>query len=202
MNSNRGHIRLYLAGCLVGLSVAGLFFIAMVWAASDGRPDYQGYDLENQYFDGKPWDWYLDMFNAPSIKPQEEGTFQRFPTESVPRTGVEPEVPNTANDKGLLRDQIPPNPTRPTAASIANGRKMYNIYCTACHGADGMSQTPIVKKGMPAPPIKALVAVFSEAHLYNKIRYGGPLMPTYGFQTMRSERWDMVNYMKSQQFGK
>ncbi len=55
---------------------------------------------------------------------------------------------------------------------------------------------------MPAIPIKPLVVAFTEAHLYNKIRYGGPIMPPYGFQTTRKERWDMVNYMKSQDFGK
>ena len=53
-----------------------------------------------------------------------------------------------------------------------------------------------------AAGIVGLVVAFSEAHLYNKIRYGGPIMPAYGFQTSQTERWNMVNYMKSQEFGK
>jgi len=191
-----------MVGCLAGMSVLGLFLIAVVWAASGTRPDYQGYNLDAPWFDGKQWDWFLDMFNGPGIKPQEVGTFQRFPLDSVPRTGVEPVVPNVTNDQGLLRDQIPLNPTQATAASIASGRKMFNIYCAACHGKDGMSQTPIVSKGMPAPPIVGLIPVFSESHLYNKVRYGGPIMPSYGFQTSQADRWNMVNYMKSQEFGK
>jgi hypothetical protein len=65
-----------------------------------------------------------------------------------------------------------------------------------------MGNTPVVQRGMPAPPIAMLLTVLTEAHLYNKARYGGPLMPAYGFQTTRQERWDLVNYMKSAEFGK
>lgn len=208
MNSKRSITKVYLIGCLTSLLAISLFLIAVVWASSgNDRPDYQGYDLDAPWFDDKKWDWFIDMFNMPSIKPQEEGTFQRFPMDSVPRSGIEPAIPAITNEKGLLRDQIPINPTEPTAASIANGRKMYNIYCAACHGITGMAEAPVAKKGMPAPPIKTMVAIFSEAHLYNKIRYGtvtpGPsVMPAYGFQTSSKERWDIVNYLNSNEFRK
>jgi mono/diheme cytochrome c family protein len=203
VNSKRGPLRLYLVGCLAGLLTLALFVVAVVWAAErERRPDYQGYDLSAPWFDGKPWDWMLDMVNGPGIKPQEVGTFQRFPSDSVPRTGVEPEIPNVSNASGLLRDQVPANPSKATAASIADGRKIYNIYCAACHGQDGKAQTPVAAKGMPAIPIDALRLAFTEAHLYNKIRYGQPIMPSYGFQTTQAERWDIVNYLKSAEFGK
>jgi len=185
------------------MTIALFLATVVVWAAAQPKPpDYQGYDLARPWFDGKPWDWFLDMVNQPSIKPQEVGTMERFPTDSVPTTGVEPDVPNVTNSSGLLRDQIPVNPVKPTAASIADGRKIFDIYCAACHGRDGKAQTPVAAKGMPAIPIDQLRLVFSEAHIYNKIRYGGPIMPTYGFQTSQRERWDIVNYMKSQDFGK
>lgn len=205
MNSKRSPTRIYLVGCLAGLAVFAAFLATVVvWAANErGRlPDYQGYDLSAPWFDGKPWAWFLDMVNSPGIKPQEVGTFQRFPTNSVPRSGAEPEVPNVSNAAGLLRDQIPLNPTKATPESIANGRKIYNIYCAACHGTDGKAQTPVAAKGMPAVPIDALRLAFSEPHLYNKIRYGQPIMPPYGFQTTQAERWDIVNYLKSADFGK
>lgn len=203
MNSKRGHAKVYLVGCLAGLLTIALFVVAVVWAAErSGRPDYQRYDLSRPWFDGKPWSWMLDMVNQPSIKPQQVGTIQQFPVNSVPRSGVEPEVPNVSNASGLLRDQIPLNPTQATPASLANGRKIFNIYCAACHGQDGKGQTPVAAKGMPAVPIDALRLAFSEPHLYNKIRYGGPIMPAYGFQTTHAERWNIVNYLKSADFGK
>lgn len=205
MNSEKSHARVYLVGCLAGLLTICLFVAVVVVWAKDQRPrppDYQGYNLDRPWFDGKSWDWMMDMVNQPSIKPQEVGTFEQFPVDSVPRTGVEPEVPNVSNANGLLRDQMPANPVKATEASIADGRKIFNIYCAACHGQDGKAQTPVAAKGMPAVPIDALRLAFSEAHLYNKMRYGGPIMPSYGFQTSQKERWDMVNYLKSADFGK
>ena len=145
----------------------------------------------------------MDMFNQPSIKPQEEGTFQAFPVHSVPRTGVETFIEAFALVDGQLqRDRVPSNPTVASPDSIGRGRVMYDIYCAVCHGADGNAGTPVTLRGMPAPPIRLMLPILTDAHLYNKIRYGGPIMPAYGFQTTRVERWDMVNYMKSVQFGK
>lgn len=206
MSSSRRSLKFVLAGGVAAVVVAGAALFALVPAqdqADKAKPDYQGFDLTRPWFDGKRWDWFLDMFNQPSIKPQEEGTFQAFPVNSVPRSGAEPFIAATAIVDGkLLRDQIPPNPTRATPDSVARGRVLYETYCGVCHGNEGQAGTPVVQRGMPAPPIQAMLGFLSEAHLYNKIRFGGPIMPTYGFQTSMSDRWDMVNYLKSSQFGK
>ena len=205
MNFKPRNTKFAVVGCLVTLIVAGLASLAIVWASASGisKPDYQGFDLSRPWFDGKEWAWFLDMMDQPSIKPQEPGSFQRFPADSVPRTGVEPFVPATAmRDNKLLRDQIPTNPTKATPESIAHGQVMFETYCGVCHGNKGEAGTPVAQKGMPAPPIQGMLSFLSEPHLYNKIRYGGPLMPSYGFQTSQKDRWDMVNYMKSPQFGK
>ena len=204
MNSKPRTARIALVGCLIGLIVFGVASIALVWAAVDrGNTDYQGFDLTRPWFDGKEWDWFRDMFDQRSIKPQEVGTVQRFPEHSVPRSGAEPVIAATAiRDDKLLRDQIPLNPTQAKPASLARGQVLFETFCGVCHGNKGEGDTPVTRKGMPAPPIAAMFPFLTEPHLYNKIRYGGPLMPSYGFQTSQKERWDMVNYMKSPQFGK
>lgn len=203
MNFSGKHGKTALVGCLIGVTVVGAACVAIVWAATGAREDYQGYDLNRPWFDGRSYPFYLDMFNQPSIKSQEEGTFQRFPEDSVPRSGREPFIEATAvRDGQLVRDLEPLNPTQATPVSVARGRVLYDTYCAVCHAADGNAGTPVTQRGMPAPPIGALLPVLSEPHLYNKILYGGPIMPAYGFQTSQQDRWDMVNYMKSPQFGK
>ena len=207
MSSKRRRRIRYLTGAGVAASVLLVALIAVVFAASGPArrdvEDYQRYSLKRPWFDGKEWDWFLDMINSPSIKPQKEGTFQSFALDSVPLGGVEPVIAADAMIGGrLARDAMPKNPTRSTAESVANGKFVYDTYCAVCHGANGMGGTPVGAKGMPAPPIGPLLPALTEAHLYNKTRYGGPLMPAYGNQTTAQERWNLVNYMKSAQFGK
>ena len=177
----------------------------------DPRTKEPGYNLRN---DWKPWykkEWYpffQEMFDGKGLKPQEEGTYLQFPENSVPvkvvlgktQSVYELEVPVEE------REVHPINAVPVTPESLANGRKMFNTYCGVCHGVDGNGGTPVGQKGMQfgffPPPIAAMLPVLSEAHLYNKIRYGGPIMPSYGVQTSRKDRWDIVNYLKSSQFGK
>ncbi len=189
----------YLAGCLVGLLVLGVFTTAAVIAVAPSREptEYQGYDLKQPWFDGKEWAWFLDMYNMPHLKPQEEGSIQTFPTDSVPRVGYEPVIPATAlRGEKLLRDLVPTNPTKADANSLKRGKALFGRYCTPCHHTDGKSLGKVAKLGMPAPPLGGLIDLLSEAHIYNKIRYGGGYMPQFGPQTTRQERWDIVNYLK------
>ena len=203
MSTKRAKTHRVIGGALVCLiSLVGIF-IADAWAAHDTNKEESDYSDSRPWFDGKPFPYFLDMFNQPSIKPQEEGTFQAFPTDSVPRSGLEPFIELAAMVDGQLqRDLVPTNPTTPTADSITRGRVLYEVYCAVCHGKEGNAGTPVTLRGMPAPPIQFLLPVLSDAHLYNKIRLGGPIMPAYGFQTSQGDRWDMVNYMKSADFGK
>ena len=67
----------------------------------------------------------------------------------------------------------------------------------------------MVKKGVPAPPILPFFKMpTATSHLYNKIKYGSfyqeprGLMPAFGDETSVNDRWDMVNYMLSNDFGK
>jgi len=200
-----------------------LVLICVVWGSSlyaaDRYPYFdpqRGYNIKEDnrpWYDGKFYPYWNDMFNGKSIKPQEQGTYQKFPEQSVPvrrvlgkmKTIYDPVVPEGE------RWSKPKNPGKATPASIVKGRWLFNTYCAICHGQDGLANTVPVQKGMPAPPIAGIFASKSpemETHLYNKIRYGSffqnprGVMPAYGFQTSVKDRWDMVNYMMSPQFGK
>ena len=110
----------------------------------------------------------------------------------------------------MIKEEFSPkNPTQASSDSIKRGQTLYNTFCAACHGEDGKSNTVVVEKGVPAPPITAFFKIpTAAAHLYNKIKYGSffqeprGFMPSYGAQTSVRDRWDMVNYMMSDKFGK
>ncbi len=187
------------ASLLSLLVIAGFWLVAT--AGRDKTPDYLSYDLSRPWFDGLQWDWFLDMVNMPHLKPQEEGTIQTFPHESVPRSGREPFIAANAVAGGHLLRDIQPQDTFPRSQlSIARGKNFYGIYCAACHGSDGYANTVVTNLGMPAPVLHSLLPLLSDAHIYNLIRYGGGIMPSYGHQTSQKDRWDIVHYLRSSGF--
>jgi mono/diheme cytochrome c family protein len=210
------------------LSLFGLFLLTAASVNAMEQYPYfdpqKGYGIENDarpWFDGKDYPFFREMYDGKSLKPQEEGSYQNFPKQSVPVRVVlgkivkiyDPFIPavylDGAGINGNPREFSPKNPTQATSDSINRGQTLYNTYCAACHGEDGESNTVVVEKGVPAPPIKAFFQMPTAApHLYNKIKYGSffqeprGFMPSYGAQTSVRDRWDMVNYMMSDTFGK
>ena len=98
------------------------------------------------------------------------------------------------------------NPVPATADSVVRGKELYGVYCTVCHGADGMSsqQTlPVARRlsesGMPPPPLLA-VRGYTDGFLFTKIRYGKPGMPGYP-QILPEDRWHIVNYLRTMKIG-
>ena len=206
-----------------------MFFLLLVPSALDAMEQnpysdpQKGYGIENDakpWFDGKDYPFFREMYDGKSIKPQEEGSYQNFPEKSVPVRFIlgkiievyDPFIPAVFGDgagiEGNPREFRPKNPTNATKDSINRGRSLFVTYCAVCHGENGQSQTVVVEKGVPAPPITAFFEIPTAApHLYNKIKYGSffqeprGFMPAYGSQTSVRDRWDMVNYMMSDKFG-
>ncbi len=195
------------------------------WANPPNRPlsdpEKGGFNFKD---DARPWfDWvkipyYQEMFDGVGIKAQEEGTYQQFPKGAVPVKFSLGKI-QTIFEPMLFaeREMKPENPTVATDESIARGRILFNTYCSVCHGKTGKAESVVASKAkgilyIPAD-LSLYIQTFGEPHLYNKIRFGSfynagyyyplpGLMPSYGAQTSPQDRWDMVNYMKSEKFGK
>ena len=82
------------------------------------------------------WPWSMDMANQISIKPQESADTQNpgmrpFPKRSVPIPGTT----SLVKDREVAEKQS--NPVPADEKSIALGGKLFQIYCTPCHGYSG-----------------------------------------------------------------
>jgi mono/diheme cytochrome c family protein len=102
--------------------------------------------------------------------------------------------------------KIPPeaakmaNPVKPTAASIAQGKKMYEIDCEMCHGKDGDG------KGDLAADMKVKLADYhdpaalkdhTDGELFYIIKNGKGEMPSEGDRAKPYAMWNLVNYIRS-----
>jgi mono/diheme cytochrome c family protein len=138
------------------------------------------------------WPWSTDMMKQPSIKPQ--AAPRTMPENSVPIQGKEPPMDRMEAGKKLH------NPVEATAASVANGNRLFHIYCAACHGPEAKGNGPVAKKFIPPPDLT--MEVFRQrpdGFIYETIRTGGPIMPSQGDALLAQERWDIVNYLRTLQ---
>jgi mono/diheme cytochrome c family protein len=102
--------------------------------------------------------------------------------------------------------KIPPeasklaNPVKSSPASIAQGKKVYDVDCAVCHGQDGDG------KGDLAADMKAKMADyrdpsalkdFTDGDLFYIIKNGKGEMSSEGDRAKPDSIWNLVNYIRS-----
>lgn len=100
------------------------------------------------------------------------------------------------------------NPLAMNEANLAEGKRLYTIYCAICHGANLEADGIIVANGKFPPPTNLLSGTSSrggkavempEGKVYHTMMYGVNLMGSYASQIDHDQRWKIVQYVKSLQ---
>ena len=157
-------------------------------------------------------DWFTDFKNQPKVEPweplsQEEGDtlrgYRGQPQYSVPVTGTFVAgyqisyTPAPATLDSIAA--VVTNPTPVSPASLANGRKYYQINCAVCHGDTGVGNGPATRYGVPGISIvSALTKGRPDGYIWGIQRNGRGAMPTYN-RIEEMDRWDVVNYVRALQ---
>jgi mono/diheme cytochrome c family protein len=96
------------------------------------------------------------------------------------------------------------NPETADAHSLASGQEIYAANCAVCHGDEGRGDGPGAAALDPAPPpLNHTVHMLSDAYLFYRISEGGNFepfnsaMPAWGHSLSETERWHVINYMRS-----
>src|SRR5881296_1686166 len=147
--------------------------------------------------------WFSTMRHQRSIKPYAR-PIPPVPG-TVPVTGGEPLMSLQTADRLA-------NPRTRTSESINRGRFLYETYCLVCHGQRGRGDGPISSTNGQTPPgpffgVRSLVndtiARRTDGYIYAVIVsgqvMGRGLMPIYGDKVRGTERWDLVNYVRTLQ---
>jgi mono/diheme cytochrome c family protein len=143
--------------------------------------------------------WFSTMRYQRSIKPYAR-PIPPVPG-TVPITGAEPLMNIQTADRLL-------NPRTRTSESINRGRFMYETYCLVCHGTAGRGDGPISSAaGGPFFGVRSLVndtiARRTDGYIYavivSGVVMGRGLMPVYGDKVRGTDRWDVVNYVRTLQ---
>jgi mono/diheme cytochrome c family protein len=91
------------------------------------------------------------------------------------------------------------NPIAPTQDSIAAGQKIYSKTCAMCHGKSGDADGPaVIELNIhPARLSDPQLNTESDGSLFWKITTGKKPMPAFGKRLSETDRWNLVNYIRT-----
>ena len=94
------------------------------------------------------------------------------------------------------------NPIKKTEENIAEGGRLYNIYCAPCHGIDGKGQGKITEKAIALQPpsyFDANIMDLPDGKMFHSIHYGKNMMGSYASQLSKDQRWMIIHYINQMQ---
>lgn len=144
-------------------------------------------------FDVIKIDWPSFMEIQPSYRPMEDPL--PVPERSIPVEGAA-FIPNMG---------APENPSVVDEASLTRGAELYAIHCQMCHGVTGEANGPISPflANRPANFTSDVVQSKSDGSFFLSISYGvDGRMPALNENLTVSERWDVVNFLRTLKLSK
>lgn len=89
------------------------------------------------------------------------------------------------------------SPLDSTQVDYARGKELYDIYCSACHGAKGDGQGNLVKreKILGIPSYDDAARAINEGSIYHVIYYGKNAMGSHKNLLREEERWQVAAYV-------
>jgi len=133
-------------------------------------------------------DWPSFMEIQPSYRQMENPL-------PVPESSIPIEGPVAIPGMGA-----PENPLKADDASVARGAELYNINCKMCHGQTAEGNGPIAAflANKPANLTSPVVQSKSDGSIFLTITNGvAGKMPALNENFLVSERWDLVNYIRT-----
>jgi mono/diheme cytochrome c family protein len=142
-----------------------------------------------------------------------EEEYEDFATPRSPVAGTIPHTGgsstyaygNSEDERTRAIAELISNPYPITAAGLAQGKELYDIFCAICHGPKGGGMGYLVRDDGGVYPVQPANFLLDE-HLnasngryYHAIMYGKNLMGSYKDKMNEEERWQIIHYIRSLQ---
>lgn len=155
-----------------------------------------------------------DMYRSPAYEVYSKNNLfsdslaMRAPAHgSVPRNFEFFDYPGT-NEGYEAASRDVKNPLPRTPENVAEGQRLYNIYCTHCHGAKGQGDGSIVAIGKYPPPPSyskgnssrgGAMKDLTDGKIFHTITYGLNLMGPHASLVNPHERWLITMFVRDLQ---
>ena len=173
---------------LVKILVLAIMVSSIVSCKNNETPNYQ---------------FFPNMYTSPSYETY--GAYEIFPGEQSAMLPVEGTISrgysifdygsSTAEYDRAKAELV--SPLDSTQVDYARGKELYDIYCSACHGAKGDGQGNLVKreKILGIPSYDDAIRAINEGSIYHVIYYGKNAMGSHKNQLRQEERWQVSAYV-------
>ena len=147
------------------------------------------------------YQYFPNMYESVGYKTYQEsdafpnGIQAQLPVEgSVPR-GWQPYEYEDSNEGYESAKLNLKSPLIQNDENLKNGKKMYDIYCSVCHGSKGDGQGILMERekflGIPSYADRDI----TEGSIYHVLMYGINLMGSHAGQVNDEERWQIAQYV-------
>lgn len=185
--------KIFLKPVTIAVVLSGLF-----WMNSCSTDHHKSAGLE----------FMPDMYRSPSYETyQPNPMFKDSLSARLPVAGTIPRgfntyfpYPNTA--EGYEASAAFASSIAANAQNLAEGDRLFHIYCQHCHGEKGDGQGSLKIKGEKFP----VPSYFDDAHInipegkmFFSVTYGKNLMGSHASQIDPDQRWQIISYIKSLQ---
>ncbi len=139
-----------------------------------------------------------DMADSPAVKAQE--SYLNPPDHSITVNAIlYPEDRAVAESE--LRNPFAEGSAPGGPDFMVQGKKLYDTYCTLCHGADAKGKGTLgAAYPLPVPDLTtAAYRARKDGFYFAQISLGGGNMPAYGHATSPHERWWIISYLRTLQ---
>ena len=147
------------------------------------------------------YQYFPNMYESVGYKTYQEsdafpnGIQAQLPAEgSVPR-GWQPYEYEDSNEGYESAKLYLKSPLVNNEENLKNGKKMYDIYCSVCHGSKGDGQGILMERekflGIPSYADRDI----TEGSIYHVLMHGINLMGSHAGQVDDEERWQIAQYV-------
>jgi len=155
------------------------------------------------------WEYAPNMYEHIAYDPdQQNNNFKDGKTAQLPPAGTIPvgfvrfDYPGTKAGYDLASAEVK-SPLPQTQANYAEGKILFEHFCSPCHGKTGMGDGLVVQHGFGAPPSYSkgqssrggAMKDLTDGKIYHTITYGVNTMGSYASQLDPTERWKVIMYV-------
>ena len=155
------------------------------------------------------WEYAPNMYEHIAYDPdQANPNFKDGKTAQTPPAGTIPvgfatfDYPNSKDGYEKAGTEVT-SPLPQTDANFAEGKVLFEHFCSPCHGKTGQGDGLVVAHGYPAPPSYSKgmssrggnMKDLSDGKIYHTVTYGVNAMGSYASQLAPEERWKVIMYV-------